>query len=114
MGGDFYCRAHGNAVFEVEKPTTKIGIGIDTIPLSIRHSKVLTGNNLGQLGNVEAIPSNPELEEFLSNNTDIQNKISSYNGNKSLLENELHLIAKDLLEKGNVKDAWKILLLSQK
>ena len=53
MGGNWYCRASGNTLFEVEKPIATMGIGIDKIPAHIRNSKVLTGNNLGQLGNVE-------------------------------------------------------------
>lgn len=53
LGGDLYCRASGDALFEVAKPLTTIGIGVDQIPATIRHSKVLTGNNLGQLGNCE-------------------------------------------------------------
>jgi len=56
MGGDFYCRASGTAVFEVAKPHTQLGIGVDALPESIRKSNVLTGNNLGQLANVHEIP----------------------------------------------------------
>ena len=56
MGGDHYCRAHGNAIFTVPKPLTTIGIGVDEIPEVIRESNILTGNDLGMLGNVERLP----------------------------------------------------------
>ena len=57
MGGDYYCRASGDAVFEVAKPNLNLGIGIDALPSYIKHSKVLTGNHLGQLGNSTSIPA---------------------------------------------------------
>lgn len=56
MGADYYCRASGNAVFEVAKPNLKLGIGVDALPWGIRNSAILTGNNLGQLGNVHEFP----------------------------------------------------------
>lgn len=56
MGGDWYCRAQGEALFKVPKPLDKIGIGIDQLPAVIRNSKILTGNDLGMLGNIERIP----------------------------------------------------------
>ncbi len=100
MGGNWYCRAHGEALFEIEKPITTMGIGVDQIPGSIRNSDIFTGNNLGQLGNIEVLP-NPE-------------EISSYKS--SLKEsfkntNELHTFAKKLLEQGKVKEAWMTLLM---
>ena len=35
MGGNWYCRAHGDALFEIEKPITTIGVGVDSIPNEI-------------------------------------------------------------------------------
>ena len=48
MGGHYYCRAHGEALFQQPQPGHNLGIGIDALPASIRNSNVLTGNNLGQ------------------------------------------------------------------
>jgi len=109
MGGDWYCRASGNAIFKVEKPTYKLGIGIDSIPQNIRNSKILTGNNLGQLGNVEELPSIEEINAFQQNEV-YKNTLSLHNGNKEMVESELHILAKNFLDKGNVADAWKTLL----
>ncbi len=61
MGGDYYVRAHGDALFEVEKPLTKPAIGIDSLPVNLRNSHVLTGNELGRLGSVEFPPTEEEL-----------------------------------------------------
>jgi flavin reductase (DIM6/NTAB) family NADH-FMN oxidoreductase RutF len=99
MGGNWYCRAHGDALFEIEKPITTIGVGVDTIPDVIRNSHVLSGNNLGQLGNIEVLPTQEEIDAY----------------GKSLsrtftTENEKHQFAKSLLEANKVKDAWCVLL----
>lgn len=56
MGGDWYCRANGDALFELVKPLTNCGIGVDALPEHIRLSHVLSGNDLGRLGNVELMP----------------------------------------------------------
>jgi len=108
MGANYYCRASGNAVFEVEKPLVKIGIGVDSIPAAIRLSKVLSGNNLGQLGNVEKLPELFEINEYKK--AHLEGFFRKFAGTREILENQLHLKAKELLDKGNVTDAWKVLL----
>ena len=57
MGGDWYCRANGDAIFELQKPLTTCGIGVDILPENVRLNDVFTGNDLGILGNIESIPS---------------------------------------------------------
>jgi flavin reductase (DIM6/NTAB) family NADH-FMN oxidoreductase RutF len=106
MGGDFYCRASGNAVFEVEKPNTQLAIGVDALPESIRNSKILTGNNLGQLGNVHEMP----FIDATFNDEKLKNIIQYYSINPTEMEEELHLYAKELLDAGKVQNAWQILL----
>lgn len=66
MSKNFYCRANGSAIFEVEKPTSKKGIGFDSLPSFIKESNVYSANNLGKFGNTEQIPSNEEVEKFIS------------------------------------------------
>jgi hypothetical protein len=63
MGGNFYVRANGNALFEVEKPLTKPAIGIDALPVSLKNSPLLSGNELGKLGSSEAVPTREEIEQ---------------------------------------------------
>ncbi len=110
LGANWYSRTSGNALFEVAKPMMNLGIGIDQIPEYIRNSKILTGNNLGQLANVENIPTNMEVEEF-KNSNEIKEVMNTYEIDK--LENSLHHIAKKYLENGKVEVAWKILLLEK-
>lgn len=108
MGKDFYCRASGNAVFEVEKPLLKPGVGVDNIPASIRNSPVLTGNNIGQLGNIEKLPDETSVNEYkLLSLSDIFMK---YSYDKKELEKQLHLRAQELLLRNRVEEAWKTLL----
>ena len=89
MGGNWYCRASGNALFEIEKPITTCGIGIDQLPEPIRTSKVLSGNNLGLLASVEHIPEGipEEARDFSS-------------------EGQFHHFLRELLDAGNQQDAW--------
>lgn len=101
MGYDFYCRAHGSALFTVPKPNAKIGIGYDQIPEKIRNSKILTGNDLGQLGNIEKLPA--DLEQ-LKGRPEVQ---------EALLrgEEQIHRLAQAYLQQGHLEDAWRLLLL---
>ncbi|MFI5219536.1 MAG: flavin reductase family protein [Bacteroidia bacterium] len=110
MGGNFYCRASGKALFTVEKPNLKLGIGVDAIPEHIRNSHVLSGNDLGKLGNVEKLPSKEEIAEFVQqpevkklNDVLLQDK-----DNASLAK---QLSAKKLLAENKVTEAWKLLLM---
>jgi len=65
MSGNFYCRANGNAIFQVDKPITKKGIGYDQLPDTIKESNVFTANNLSKLANVEIIPDEKSVKEFI-------------------------------------------------
>jgi flavin reductase (DIM6/NTAB) family NADH-FMN oxidoreductase RutF len=106
MGNDFYCRASGKAVFEVPKPNSQIGIGIDALPASIRESKVLTGNQLGMLANIHELPAiDPAYEDDR-----LKDIIQYFSINPGEMEQELHLYAQTLLDKGKVQDAWQVIL----
>jgi len=105
MGGNWYCRAAGAALFEVEKPLTTLGIGIDNLPEQIRNSEVLTGNDLGKLGNLEALPTEEEIENVTKELGGIIEKDSE---NK---RTSLHLLAKAYLENGDRHTAICILML---
>lgn len=71
MGGNYYVRTHEAARFIVPKPSTKNGIGIDALPEAIKRSEFLTGNDLGQLGNLSEWPSVDEIVRF-KNETKLQ------------------------------------------
>jgi flavin reductase (DIM6/NTAB) family NADH-FMN oxidoreductase RutF len=106
LGGDWYCRVDESNLFMVPKPNTELGIGIDKLPGSIRNSKILTGNNLGQLANVSKMP----VIEPSFDDPHLKNIIQYYSVNPDEMERELHLYAKKLLEENKVKEAWQVLL----
>jgi len=101
MGGNYYCRAQGDALFEIPKPNRNLGIGFDNMPEEVKNSKVLTGNNLGRLGNIEALPSEKDILAF---NKSQNLSFNDVDGEK------LHHLAKKEVEKGDIETAWKILL----
>lgn len=102
MGGNWYCRAHGDALFEIEKPLTTLGIGVDAIPAPIRNSHILSGNHLGQLGNVEKMPT-PEERIEIAGMTESKNVVQRG-------EESVHKLVGDWLNKGKVKEAWALLM----
>ncbi len=105
MGGDWYVRAHGEALFEVAKPNLKLGIGVDALPEPIRLSKVLTGNHLGKLGNEERQPEPTQVEAFKQTET-----FKQYRAQAGSSMEKAHLIAAKLLDEGNLNEAWLWLL----
>ena len=105
LGGDWYCRVTNDNLFEVAKPVRTVGIGVDAIPFAIRNSKVLTGNNLGQLGNVEVLPALGDIEAYAAS----AGVKELFDADSS--ETQIHLKAKQLLDEGKVEEAWKVLLL---
>lgn len=109
MGGNWYARASGDAIFEVAKPLTTMGIGVDQIPDQIRTSTVLTGNHLGMLGNVESLPSDEEVKDF-ANEPEVRSILDSFDDEENI-QLELHKLAADLLNEGEVDTAWKVLMM---
>ncbi|MEE9350064.1 MAG: flavin reductase family protein [Flavobacteriaceae bacterium] len=98
-GGSFYSRAK-SGFFEIPKPLSTLGIGIDQIPSHIKNSSILNGNDLGLLGNVESIPNGQDVNKFSKEN-------SQFIGLNSV---EKHTFAKDFLNQNDVQSAWKVLL----
>ena len=112
MGGNWYCRSSKDALFEVEKPLRNLGIGVDNIPSEIRNSHILSGNDLGMLGNVESIPSLDQVEKYMKENFSTEQIQDFSIRNKEALQ-ELHSYAKELLSKNLIIEAWKILLIDK-
>ena len=103
MGGNWYNRSR-EGMFEVIKPIKTRGIGVDALPISIKNSTILTGNELGILGNSERIPTMNEVKEYLSLKVE-----KSFDIQTSTKEN-IHKQAQDMLQKGTILDAFKLLL----
>ncbi|WP_242009543.1 flavin reductase family protein [Lacibacter cauensis] len=106
LGGDWYCKVDEQSLFHVAKPNTQLGIGIDALPETIRNSSVLTGNNLGQLANVHEYPTVDATFE----DERLKNIIQYFSINPDEMDKELHKYAKELLDAGNVTEAWQVLL----
>jgi len=107
MGGNWYSRA-SDGLFEVPKPLSSKGVGVDAIPASIRNSPVLTGNDLGRLGNFEKIPTEGEVLTFVEETVEARTALSSGDPVK------VQKLARVYLEEGDVAAAWKLLLASIK
>lgn len=108
MGGNYYCRASGAALFEVEKPLTTTGIGFDNIPKDILNSNILSGNDLGKLGGIETLPNETDVNEYKL--TELSDFFIELEDQQDQLEKKLHEIAKALLNENKVEEAWKALL----
>ena len=106
LGGDWYCVVNEQNLFEVEKPNTQVGIGIDALPDAIKNSKFLNGNDLGQLANVNVLPGiDPSFDD-----AHLKQIIQYYSVSPEEMEKEVHFYAKKLLEDNKLKEAWQVLL----
>mgnify|MGYP000400742110 CR=1 FL=1 len=99
-GGSYYTRAK-DGFFEIPKPLSSIGIGVDNIPMAIRNSSVLTGNNLGMLGNIAQLPTEESVNNFAKEHAEFI----------GLETTKKHTFAQEYLSKNDVESAWKVLLI---
>lgn len=110
LGGDWYCRVTPENLFQVKKPLVSRGIGVDALPAGVRNSYVLTGNDLGMLGNVEHMPVEEEIEDIRFH-PQVKEILDATIGDTINRQRELHELAHELLGRGEVTDALKIVLL---
>ena len=108
MGGNWYCRADQNSMFEISKPITTCGIGFDHLPADIKSSKILTGNDLGHLAGIEELPDETDVNEFKL--LELSELFVSLEDEPEKLEQSLHLKAQELLANNQLKEAWLTLL----
>ncbi|MDG1425836.1 MAG: flavin reductase family protein [Flavobacteriales bacterium] len=92
-GGDWYGKTTKNSLYKIAKPISKVGMGIDRLPDTIKNSSILSGSDLATLASIEEMP----IKDNLQSNT-----------NRNL--EEKHILAKQFLKEGNALEAWKILL----
>jgi flavin reductase (DIM6/NTAB) family NADH-FMN oxidoreductase RutF len=108
MGGHFYARAHGDALFQLAQPNTSIGVGVDNLPPEARNSHILTGNDLGKLGVSLTIPDETAVNEYKL--TELSDTFIAHKDRPSALLTALHQHAHELLAQDRVEEAWKTLL----
>lgn len=102
-GGSYYSRAN-KGFFEIPKPIKTLGIGVDIMPDYVKNSMILTGNDLGMLGNVESLPNQKEIDIFVNNISE------RYPNIHEISHRDKHKIAQNYLSFGDIDSAWKLLL----
>jgi flavin reductase (DIM6/NTAB) family NADH-FMN oxidoreductase RutF len=110
LGGDWYCRVTPESLFKVAKPLTTLGIGVDALPAGVRNSYVLSGNDLGKLGNVEHLPDAAEIDA-IRNAPEVKEILDATIGDANNRQRELHELAKTWLQQEKVTEALKVVLL---
>jgi flavin reductase (DIM6/NTAB) family NADH-FMN oxidoreductase RutF len=100
-GGNYYSRAK-DGFFEIPKPISTLGIGVDNIPSEIRNSIILTGNDLGMLGNVAQMPSKETVDNFGKEHPQFI----------GLETTKKHIFAREFLKNNHIESAWNVLLLN--
>ncbi|MCH2232736.1 MAG: flavin reductase family protein [Crocinitomicaceae bacterium] len=108
MGGNWYVRADDNSMFEITKPITTKGVGFGALPEEVLKSEILSGNDLGQLAGIEALPDETDVNEYKL--IELSDVFVELEDNQTQLEVELHKLAKDLLKENKLEEAWKTLL----
>lgn len=108
MGGDWYCRADQNSMFEIKKPITTCGIGYDALPADIKNSTILSANDLGQLAGIEALPNETDVNEYKL--IELAPLFLELEDDAPALECALHQRAKELLLQNELEAAWLTLL----
>lgn len=107
LGGDWYLGGFQNQLFELPRP--KVGIGFDNLPEHIRKSRILTGNDLGQLASVSSLPDVTAIQSYYQT-TDIQDLKAQAAHGCAYLPDLLHARAHQLLVNEKVTEAWLVLL----
>jgi hypothetical protein len=106
MGGSWYTRSSGDSLFEIPKPVRNKGIGVDRLPTAVVNSVVLTGNNLGRLGNLENIPTAAEMEAIRTDDAVVMILSET---NAAELVTKVHQLAQKWLEEGKTQEALALL-----
>ncbi|MEL6537347.1 MAG: flavin reductase family protein [Bacteroidota bacterium] len=108
MGGDWYCRAQGSALFTLPKPNRNLGMGMDQLPDSIRNSTVLTGNQLARLANAHTLPEPEAITQYQETET-AKEIYERFGHHQDTFQFHTHQKAAELLEAGNIEEAWLVL-----
>ena len=108
MGGDWYCRANTESMFEIKKPITTCGIGYDALPQDIKNSQLLSANDLGQLAGIEALPNETDVNEYKL--LELSTLFLDLEHDATALEQALHQRAHELLAQNQLEEAWLTLL----
>ncbi len=107
MGRMYYVRASGAAVEEIVQEVNVVGIGFDGLPPALRHSKVFTGNNLGQLAGMAALPDASIAMTLAATDARVQAALASADARR-----ELAVYAKEVLDQNQLELGAQLAVLS--
>lgn len=96
MGRNYYVRASGDAIMEIYQSVTDIPIGFDRLPVQLKNSKVLTGNELCSMAALTEFPSSEKIAEIKSLYKDEL---------KSNSETNIHQLASRLIAESKIEEA---------
>ncbi len=99
LGRAYYTRVKGDSIFTVVQPVTQISIGYDNLPEDIRNSSILTGNDLGRLAGLKALPTQEEIENTKINIREILNN-----------KEAIHKMAQEKIAEDDLELAIRILM----
>ncbi|MDA0356698.1 MAG: flavin reductase family protein [Bacteroidetes bacterium] len=102
-GGNFYSRAK-NGFFEIPKPISTMGIGVDALPKAVIESSIFSGNDLGKLANITNLPSTEKVKLFVEEQR--QKGLDVLNMSQTQKQQQ----AKSFLDHEDVESAWYLLL----
>ncbi len=106
LGDNWYSVVTPENLFEVDKPNIRNGIGIYALPVNIRNSSLLTGNQLARLANLHEYP----LIDPAFSDERLTNIFLYFSLAPDEMERELHTYAAELLRHDKVAEAWQVLL----
>lgn len=102
-GGNFYSRAK-NGFFEIPKPISTMGIGVDALPKAVIESSIFSGNDLGKLANITNLPSTEKVKLFVEEQR--QKGLDVLKMSQTQKQQQ----AKSFLDHEDVESAWYVLL----
>jgi len=96
LGRAYYVRASGSAIHTIAQAVEKIAIGYDQLPEGVRHSKIFTGNNIGQLAGLLKLPQKEEYLALKETDARVQKILASANPKDGLQQ-----YAKEILDEND-------------
>lgn len=108
MGKSYYVRASGESIYSVFQPSTRLGIGYDSLPAGVRNSTILTGNNLGQLAALTTPPGDEAI-----NSARKDKEVQKIMASDQVVE-QLHSYAQRLLAQEEVERAAALVWLAER
>lgn len=90
LGQDYYTKVDNNSLFQVEKSSSKIGVGWDKLPKEISENDYLTGNEIAKLSNITSLPKKSLI-------------------GKASKDSEVYKNVKKLIKKNRIVEAWELL-----